>query len=248
MSQPLITAAWTNIAVVTWEVEPDLLAPYVPPTLSLNLRDSMAFVSLVGLQFSNLRVRGVRVPGHQHFDEINLRFYVRKTGYQGVTFIREYAPRPLAALMARILYSEPYRAAPVRGRITADEATIVAGYEIDYGGRTSQFSLTGQRPPVRPDNTTLEHFLLEQHWGFTTTRGGQMMRYEVEHPVWHIYPIVSYTLDFDFAAVYGPKWAVLGESEPRSLVLATGSDVTISRPRRIKLRDEVAEGRRGSAP
>lgn len=243
MPRPFITAAWTNIAVITWQVDPGLLRPYIPPTLRLDLRDSMAFVSLLGLQFSRLRVRGVPVLGHQQFDEINLRIYVQKTGYRGVTFIREYAPRRLAALMARLLYAEPYRTGPVRGRITTEGAAIVASYQLDHAGRTNTLTISGQRPAIRPDKTTLESFLLEQQWGFSRTRSGRLLRYEVEHPAWLVYPVGSYALDFDFAGVYGPEWGVLNGAEPRSLVLAAGSEVTISRPRRVRLTDEVEERR-----
>ena len=104
-------------------------------------------------------------------------------------------------------------------------------------------TISGQRPAIRPDKTTLESFLLEQQWGFSRTRSGRLLRYEVEHPAWLVYPVGSYALDFDFAGVYGPEWGVLNGAEPRSLVLAAGSEVTISRPRRVRLTDEVEERR-----
>ena len=241
MSRPFLTATWSNLVIVTWEVEPRLLTPHLPPTLHLDLRDSMAFVSLVAFQFLGTRVRGVAVPGHTDFDEVNLRFYVRKPGYRGVTFIREFVPLSAVSLIARLLYNEPYRTAPVRGRIESGADDIVAAYEVDLDGQAHTLTATGQKPAFRPDNTAIEHFLMEQKWGFGRTRAGQMLRYEVEHLPWHIYTVGSYALDMDFAALYGQEWAVLSEIEPRSIIFSPGSPVTVWPARKIRLREELSE-------
>jgi uncharacterized protein YqjF (DUF2071 family) len=241
MSRPFLTATWSNLVLVTWEVEAGLLKPHLPPTLQLDLRDSMAFVSVVAFQFRNTRLRGVAVPGHTDVDEVNLRFYVRKPGYRGVTFIREFVPLPAVSLVARLFYNERYATAPMRGRIESGENDIVATYEVDYAGGTHSMTVSGQKPAFRPDNTAIECFLMDQQWGFGATRGGQMLRYEVEHPPWQIYTVGSYALDLDFAALYGEKWAVLKEMEPRSIIFSPGSEVTVWPARKIKLREELSE-------
>ena len=57
------------------------------------------------------------VPMHSNFDEVNLRFYVRRqTGSEvrrGVVFIREMVPRRAIAFVARTFYNENYVALPM---------------------------------------------------------------------------------------------------------------------------------------
>src|SRR6186997_297859 len=99
MSRPrFLSAEWRDLLILTFRVEPDVLAPYIPAGTSLDPFEGETLVSLVGFRFLDTRVRGVPIPGHRNFDEINLRFYVKRpmpdgTVRRGVTFIREIVPR-----------------------------------------------------------------------------------------------------------------------------------------------------------
>src|SRR5450432_3678461 len=77
MKKPFLTARWTNLAMLTYRLDPALLQPFVPPGCSLDLIDGSAFASLVAFDFSDTRVFGIQWPGFINFPEINLRFYVR---------------------------------------------------------------------------------------------------------------------------------------------------------------------------
>ncbi len=52
------------------------------------------------------------MPGHTRFDEINLRYYVKRTVgdevRRGVVFVREIVPRRAVAIVANRLYNENY--------------------------------------------------------------------------------------------------------------------------------------------
>src|SRR5215471_9645577 len=96
----------------------ELLAPLVPVGVDLDRWRGTLYVSVVGFLFRDTRVLGVPVPAHRTFPEVNLRFYVRRQvageTRRGVVFIRELVPRRAIALIARLLYNEPYRAMPMR--------------------------------------------------------------------------------------------------------------------------------------
>jgi uncharacterized protein len=113
--RPFLTARWSNLAIITWEVPPALLEPHLPAGLELDRRGGAAFASLVAFDFLGTRVWGVAWPGLSDFPEINLRFYVRLGERRGVVFIREFVPSPLVAWVARAIYNEPYLAAPIEG-------------------------------------------------------------------------------------------------------------------------------------
>jgi hypothetical protein len=86
---------------------------------------------------------------------------------------------------------------------------------------------TGSRPGHCPAADSVEHFFKEHRWGFGKSRRGACIRYEVEHPVWEVYPIQAYDIDLDWASVYGPEWGFLAEATPCSTVLAAGSPIRV---------------------
>jgi hypothetical protein len=227
MARPFLTARWSNLFLATYAVPPSLLEPRLPPGLELDLRDGQAFVSLVAFDFVDTKVLGVPWPGYREFAELNLRFYVRQGGQRGVMFIREFVPQRLVAWLARLLYNEPYRAAPLVSTVRDETDHITIEHRLRLGGRTHTISATGKKPAVQPPDNSLEHFLKEHRWGYGLSRSGQMVRYEVEHPVWSIYPVQSYQVDLDWGLVYGPEWAFLARATPVSTVLAVGSPVLV---------------------
>ena len=233
MSRPFLTAEWRNLFIATYAVPPSLLEKRLPPGLELDTRDGDAFVSLVAFeflrtapQFPLLRSIVPRVS-LGNFPEINLRFYVRLGAERGVVFVRECVPRRLVAWLARVLYNEQYVAAPMYSTVREEPERLTVEHRLSWGGKTYTLSVTGAKPPVRPAETSDEHFFKEHHWGFCVSRRGLTIRYEVQHPVWEIYPVQSWRLDFDWAHVYGPEWKILNGKTPCSTVLAAGSGVSV---------------------
>ncbi len=229
MTRPFLTAEWRNLFLVTYAVPQELLLPRLPPGLTLDLREGQAFVSLVAFEFLDTRVLGISWPGYRNFAELNLRFYVRRGEERGVVFVREFVPHRLIAWIARWVYNEPYLAAPITAEQedTAERRTM--RFRLQFAGRSHQLSVTGSKPVFRPAETSVEHFFKEHQWGFgVTRRRGVPLRYQVTHPVWDVFPIESYQLDFDFAAVYGPEWGLLTQAQPYSTVFAVGSAISVS--------------------
>jgi uncharacterized protein len=231
MSRPFLTARWANLFLATYPVPPELLRPRLPPGLELDLRDGQAFVSLVAFEFLETRVFGISWPGYRNFAELNLRFYVHRNlpagPERGVVFVREFVPQRLVAWMARFLYNEPYLAAPLSATRQEKDDSITMEYRLRFAGREHRITASGARPAFRPAETSDEHFFKEHHWGFGITRRGQSMRYEVEHPTWDVYPVLSYQIDLDWKLVYGPEWDFLAKASPVSTVLAVGSPVRV---------------------
>ncbi|MBX9449198.1 MAG: DUF2071 domain-containing protein [Taibaiella sp.] len=75
---PFLTAEWKNLLFVNYEIDPDLLLPFLPHGVELDTYDGKCLISLVGFQFFRTRVLGCTVPFHRDFEEVNLRFYVRR--------------------------------------------------------------------------------------------------------------------------------------------------------------------------
>ena len=77
MASVFLTAEWRKLAMANYPVEPDALRRFLPVRTELDTWQGRPYVSLVGFQFREVRVRGFRVPYHTRFPEVNLRFYVR---------------------------------------------------------------------------------------------------------------------------------------------------------------------------
>src|ERR1044071_8835062 len=92
-----LRAEWRHLAMLNYRVPPSLVEPLVPAGTELDTYDGATYVSIVGFLFEQTRIVGFSIPFHENFEEINLRFYVRRTlggeVRRGVTFIRELVPR-----------------------------------------------------------------------------------------------------------------------------------------------------------
>src|SRR5882724_9432498 len=92
-----LTAEWSHLAMLNYEVDPKILVSFVPPGTELDFWNGKAFVSMVGFLFQKTRVCGIAIPFNRNFEEVNLRFYVRRKVDDGwrraVVFIKELVPR-----------------------------------------------------------------------------------------------------------------------------------------------------------
>ena len=234
-----LTAEWRNLVMLNYEVDPMLLQPLVPRGTELDAWSGRTFVSLVGFLFAHTRVLGVPVPMHRTFEEVNLRFYVRRTingeVRRAVTFIRELVPRVAIATVARLAYNEPYQAVPMRHRYGPSGVGGVPDV-VAYGWRSGRAWSEMRAKPLGTgalaDPGSEEEFITEHYWGYTRQRDGSTIEYRVEHPKWHVWPVDAH-LEGDMEHVYGVALAQVLRSPPSSAFLANGSTVTVGRPVRL---------------
>jgi uncharacterized protein YqjF (DUF2071 family) len=226
---PFLTAEWRDLIGVTFPCPADRLAPYLPPGATIDTLEGSPRVSLVAFAFSKTRVLKVPIPGHIRFPEINLRFYVRYRGRRAVVFIRELVPRRAIATIARLRYNEPYVRVPMAcGReLDAGSGSLRVWHRFAKG---SSVAVTASATGTVPAPGGPGHWLTDHALGIGRRRDGAAVLYHVAHPTWALHEIADLDLDVDFAAVYGPSWAWLADTEPSHVSLATGSAVTVSRP------------------
>jgi uncharacterized protein YqjF (DUF2071 family) len=241
MPRAFLTAEWRWLAMLNYRVEPELLLPYVPAGTELDSWNGATYLSVVGFLFRDTRVRGVPVPFHRHFEEVNLRFYVRRTAgsevRRAVTFIRELVPRRAIATIARLSYNEPYTALPMRHRLGPSDAWTGAPSVVEYGwryrGNSCRLSVQpmGAAQPLEAGSE--EEFIAEHYWGYTRQRDGDTVEYRVDHPPWRVWQVRNARLEGDVAPLYGVNVASAISGAPASAFLADGSAVSLSLPVRI---------------
>jgi uncharacterized protein len=223
-----LSARWERLLLLTYDIDPQLLAPYLPPGIVPDTIDERAFISLVAFDFLDTKVIGIRWTGYINFPEINLRFYVRHPdGRRGVVFIREYVPKRLIAWLARMLYNEPYQAAPMTSSWTESEDSFQLQHELRVGTAVQQLQVELGKNPAMSTEDSMDHFFKEHSWGFGQTRSGRLLEYEVWHPFWETLPVKNCTLKWDWGAVYGEEWAFLANQKPFHKAFALGSEIRV---------------------
>ncbi len=129
-----LSAEWRDLVMLNYGVEPGLLNAYVPPGTSLDSFNGRTYVSLVGFRFCHTKLLGyLPVPFHTNFDEVNLRFYVRRReggeDRRGVVFVAEVVPRRAIAAAARLLYGEKYQYHPMKHHIDVQTSERTMDYQ-----------------------------------------------------------------------------------------------------------------------
>lgn len=236
-----LTGEWRNLLMLNYTIDPEILRPLVPRGTELDSFDGETYISLVGFLFDRTSVFRLPVPTYRTFEEVNLRFYVKRAladeERRGVVFIRELVPRRMIALIARLAYNEPYLALPMSHKVEARDGALFAGGMVEYGwlhtGRMNRLiaRLTGTPALMAPES--LEAFITEHYWGYTRQRDGGTVEYQVEHPRWQVWHTIGAAAEVDIATVYGEQYVDALSRPPASAFVAEGSAITVRWARRI---------------
>lgn len=182
---------WSDLLFVHWRVPAEMIAPLLPPRLSVDTWEGDAWVGLVPFYMSGVRPWWApAVPGISNFCETNLRTYVHLDGQDpGVWFFSLEAARSLAVRIARRFWNLPYFKAKMSlnrnddrisyrsQRLWPEPAIATTHIEAVIGDRiTSPLDETG-----RVADGTLEFFLAERYLLYSADRAGQLYRGQVHH-------------------------------------------------------------------
>jgi len=213
-------------------VDPRLIAPLVPVGAEIDFDNGETFLSVVGFLFLDTRLLGLPIQLHRDFEEVNLRFYVRRksadTWRHGVVFIRELVPRRAIALVARTFYGENYVAVPMKYEIEDLNGNLKVEYSWRRGRKweSLKMSAVGEPKPI-PAGSHAE-FITEHYWGYTALHSG-CSECRVEHPRWRSWNATQCEFDADGAALYGEQFLETLSQPPRSAFTADGSPTTVQK-------------------
>jgi uncharacterized protein len=227
-----LTGEWRNLLMLNFAIDPEILKADVPRGLSLDFHGGETYVSVVGFQFLKARLMGFAVPFHQRFEEVNLRYYLRRETLDGVrhgvAFIKEIVPRLAVAAVARWVYNENFSVAPMDHDVPED---LTDGARVEYRWRIgAHWHRLGAR--VRGGLKELEegsnaHFIAEHYWGYTKQPDGDATEYRVDHAPWRVWNVDSPELETDVAVVYSERFRETLARPPVSAFIAEGSPVKV---------------------
>ncbi len=228
-----MTAAWRQLVLFNYPIDPDVLEPSVPPGTELDDFQGVNYASIVGFMFNDARLLGWSIPGHQSFAEVNLRFYVRRTVgdeiRRGVVFLREIVNRRAVAAVARWVYHEQYVVMPTRHAHTSYELR----YAWRHRHRWCHLQAETDGDYAHPKTGSLEAFIVEHYWAYTRQTDGSVLEYRVAHPPWRVARVTAGSFDCDVSGIYGRVFEPYLTTHPPSAVVADGSPVEVYRGSKI---------------
>ena len=237
MPTPFLTAHWHFMAMLNFELDPEILRRRLPAGTELDLHEGKALISVVGFMFSDARIMGMPVPMHREFEEVNLRYYVRRETpdgmRRGVTFIKEIVPRWAVAQTAKLVYNENFVALPMRHEIDADGDKLLDNGVVHYGWRVGprwyRLRVKTEGKPFIPPAGSEERFVIDHWHAYTAQDQVGCMEFFVEHPPWRIWNVSDALLESEITTLYGAEFKAALQGRPHSAFLCEGSPVTVYR-------------------
>lgn len=240
-TKEFLSAEWRYLAMLNYEIDPAILQPLVPRGTELDEWQGRTLVSEVGFLFLNTRVLGASIPFHRNFEEINLRFYVRRKAEdgwrRGVVFVKEIVPRWAVATVARAVYGERYVARRMWHGTDLSGVSFVKSGVVEYGWmeKSSRNYLRAKAAgdPQLPAPGSEEEFITEHYWGYAAQGAGGTVEYRVEHPPWRVWQTSEAEFDCDVERVYGAHFARALGARPCSAFIAEGSPIVVRKGVRL---------------
>lgn len=232
-----LSAEWRDLVMLNYEVDPALLKPFVPDGTELDSFQGKTYLSMVGFRFCRTRLfGGIAVPFHTNFDEVNLRFYVRRTlsgeTRRGVVFIAEIVPRLAIASIANFIYGEKYQCLPMEHDIADSGTRRSYEYRWRMGTEWCRLTASTEGTPNFPVDGSLEQFISEHYWGYSKA-ARRSVEYRVTHVPWRVWNSDSACLQGNVDSLYGAELATVVRAKPACAFVAEGSSVAVFRHRQL---------------
>lgn len=232
-----LTCQWKKLAFANYIASPEILQQYLPSHTELDYLNGKCFVSLVGFQFKNVEIAGIKVPGFTNFEEVNLRTYVRYFDGQkwrhGTVFISEIADRKLLSLLANSLFHESYRTMPTKHTQEEKENAYNFGYQWKFKNSWQSMEVKTGKNLIPVQENSDDYYFTHRLWGYGKHSEKVTNEYKISHPVWPVYEVKNYAINVDFTMLFGSQFSHLSGTAPYSVILAEGSEVIIEGSKKV---------------
>ncbi|GAB7191665.1 DUF2071 domain-containing protein [Kineococcus sp. NUM-3379] len=206
---------WCDVAFLHWAVDPERVAPHLPPGTVPDVLDGRSHVGLIPFRLVGLgAARGPAVPWLGTFWETNVRLYSRDAaGRRGVVFASLDAARLGSVLGARAVFGLPYRWSRMRGAERVREGarelvwTARTRWPGPRGARSRVAVRVGEALPADAPEAGLGHFVTAR-FGLHVAHAGRTWWVANEHEPWPLRR--AEVLDLDDVGVPPARGGLLG--------------------------------------
>ena len=211
---------WEDVAFLHWRVEPDRVAPLLPPGTRPDVFDGSSWVGLIPFRMVGAApFTAPAVPWLGTFAETNVRLYsVDRSGRRGVVFRSLETSRLAVVFGARAAFGVPYCWARMRVRREGDDIEYTSRRRWP-GSRRLRTHVVVRPEPTVVRNDPLADFLTAR-WGLHTRWAGRSLYVPNHHEVW---PLQTASLEYlrdDLVAAAGLPG--VSDRQPDSVLWAAG--------------------------
>lgn len=240
----MITQGWRDATFLHWAVDPEQVAPLLPPGTVPDVHEGATYVGLIPFRMRRVGVLGAPgLPYLGSFAETNVRLYsVDGRGRRGVVFRSLDAERLLPVLAARWVARLPY--AWSRMRIARDGDVLTYTSRRRWPGPTGAHSRVVVRVGGRLAEVDPLARFLTARWGLHRPGRHGAVYWPNEHGEWPLHRAELCELDESLLAAAGLAPAA---GPPDSVLFSPGVTARFGPPRRA-LRRAPEPSRRGRSP
>lgn len=237
----LMKARFSELVALNFSIAPSILEPFVPKGLELDFFNDETYVSLVAMMLRDVRVFGLPIHIASGFEELNLRFYVRrKVGdsyRKGACFLKDYVNGAAAAwILGKIFKAEFGRLKLKHKNSGFDPKDENAIPEVDYQWKVddhgNRIRVKARERIQRTGPDTKVGFILN-HNNEYSSRDGQTLEYAVARPQWVVWNAAQANFTCDVRKLFGKEFEKPLSRRPASVFVTAGSEVVIYRPEQV---------------
>lgn len=218
---------WENLIIKSYSCKPEILENYLPKHVELDLYNGKGIFSMVAFTFSKVRFFGIKVPFHQLFGEINFRFYVKSkiNGKKGVVFLKEYAPKPLIALVANKIFNEPFYFHKIKRDITTTSKYKYINYPFLLKNKFEKLTALVANKVLELKPNSLQEFIVERYVAFVKTKH-HTLEYKINHKPWQLHPIKKINISNKILNLLPNEFI---QSKEIATYVVDGSEITVEK-------------------
>ena len=221
---------WDSLTFVHWSYQPSIVQQLLPPGLTVQTFDGLAWISLVPFEM-RVTVPGLGAPKWPcRFPETNVRTYVTAAdGSQGIWFFSLDADRLSAVSAARLGYGLPYMWADMSVQRDGDVIEYQCQRRRPHRPATSSIHVRIGQPFDQHELSELDHFL-SARWRLYGALGSRLVTARAVHEPWPLYRAELLRLDDQLVTASGLPSPV---GEP-IVQYAPSVRVRVSRPQLVR--------------
>ena len=132
-------------------------------------------------------------------------------------------------------YKEHYQTLPMQHSKTENENSKDFVYQWKTQNKLNIILVETEKNPIEIEVGSEAEFITEHYFGYTKVNEATTFEYEVKHPRWVQFQVLNHKIDVDFETNYGSEFEFLNNTQPVSVMLAKGSEISVEPKKRIKL-------------
>lgn len=219
---------WENLIIRSFTCEPKLLEKYLPNDTELDIYNGKGLFSMVAFTFSKVRFFGIKIPFNQQFGEINFRFYVKSKidGKKGVVFLKEYAPKPLIAFVANMIYNEPFFYHRVKKHITNSSSLKLISYPFLLKNKWQKVTALVKNTTTKLQPNSIQEFIVDRYIAYVKGRGHKTYEYQINHKPWKLFDIKKTNISKEVLSLLPNEFL---NSKEIATYVVDGSEITVEK-------------------